>query len=48
MTAKSSFVSKLRKLLREDPRSAIALLEILGSPPGLADTPISDESSRAD
>ncbi|MFC2081595.1 hypothetical protein ACFLR0_00215 [Candidatus Bipolaricaulota bacterium] len=36
MTNKSSFVSRLRQLLAEDPRTAIALLEILGPPPGLA------------
>jgi len=36
MPGKSPFVSQLRRLLAEDPRTAIALLEILGPPPGLA------------
>ena len=35
MTGQLTLISKLRKLLAEDPRSAIALLEILGPPPGL-------------
>ena len=46
MAAKSPFVSKLKKLLREDPRSAIALLEILGPPPGLRGSASPDESER--
>ncbi len=29
----------IKEILREDPRAAIVLAEILGSPPGLADTP---------
>jgi len=38
MPGKFSFVLKLKRLLTEDPRSAIALLEILGPPPGLRQT----------
>jgi len=48
MAAKSSFVSQLRKLLAEDPRTAIALLEILGRPPGLARPAPSGEEPAAD
>jgi hypothetical protein len=29
----------IKEILREDPRAAIVLAEILGSPPGLADSP---------
>ena len=36
MAANVSFASKLRKLIAEDPRTAILLIEILGPPPGLA------------
>jgi len=36
MTVTMSFISRLQRLLAEDPRTAIALLEILGPPPGLA------------
>jgi len=46
MAGHSSFVSQLRKLLAEDPRTAIALLEILGPPPGLARTASQDSRAR--
>ena len=29
----------IKEILREDPRAAIVLAEILGPPPGLADNP---------
>jgi len=45
MAATSSFVTQLRRLLAEDPRTAIALVEILGPPPGLTRPERSAEAS---
>ena len=35
MSGSASALERLRKLVKEDPRSAILLHEILGPPPGL-------------
>ena len=35
MTSPASALARLRRLVKEDPRSAILLHEILGPPPGL-------------
>ena len=35
MTDRPSVVEELRRILKEDPRMGIALLEALGPPPGL-------------
>jgi len=39
MSAESSVLQLVQSILREDPRAAIVLAEILGPPPGLSGGP---------
>ena len=39
METTSPVLRLIKEILREDPRAAIVLAEILGPPPGLADSP---------
>jgi len=43
MSESPTALERLRRLVKEDPRSAVLLHEILGPPPGLCGSPATDD-----